>query len=522
MDEPSVQLYLDLKHAVQNGLATCRPLLHRLHRSTYLVQIPRPAHAIRHGSRFYFNILVDCGFSYSRDKSRDWYSSSHPPRQTETSTISAAEELLSDVELLASGTGSGEGRKNYDAVEYVLSRLETLVDVAVMRSYSVFDEAFLRQINANVPVFAPQEAVDQILELQHFRTVVPLTSFGQDGYKDWRDTTLPPLPEWVGLSVLPKAGDELQRDSTLLVAFNNHHHNATRLSTLTESEGRSGARQKRHAPSNDSEESAEAIFFTRSGLANDDSQLLPSADPPLYPLVVLQGMQERNASLGGEKDEGNDEEDEASWTQKYKAKYYVYERDSTPDKGHGFLAWLIAKARLPFTGGPQEGVVEASAMISSTGSKKQDLEQIELINEGSSTTSALTVVLKSKPADMVFTGLLFCNTCGNLLPRASKDQAPHITCELCETVNPNEWPSQSTTKSLATAFPSALQRKRDTFSTLAISQEIAASQQVINEECPRCHNPQLQFREVQLRSADEGTTIFYTCPKCSHKFNTNN
>lgn len=36
---------------------------------------------------------------------------------------------------------------------------------------------------------------------------------------------------------------------------------------------------------------------------------------------------------------------------------------------------------------------------------------------------------------MAFNGLLFCTTCGNLLPRVSKAKSPHITCELCKTVN---------------------------------------------------------------------------------------
>jgi DNA-directed RNA polymerase I subunit RPA12 len=84
------------------------------------------------------------------------------------------------------------------------------------------------------------------------------------------------------------------------------------------------------------------------------------------------------------------------------------------------------------------------------------------------------------------------------------------------------WPETSTTTSRRTDYPSALQRKHDNFTTLEISQAVASSQQLTNEECPQCHHPELQFREVQLRSADEGTTVFYTCPKCEHRFNTNN
>jgi DNA-directed RNA polymerase I subunit RPA12 len=96
------------------------------------------------------------------------------------------------------------------------------------------------------------------------------------------------------------------------------------------------------------------------------------------------------------------------------------------------------------------------------------------------------------------------------------------TTETAEHPPTDLWPETSTTTSRRTDYPSALQRKRDNFTTLEISQAVANSQQLTGEECPQCHHPQLMFRELQLRSADEGTTVFYTCPECGHRFNTNN
>lgn len=43
----------------------------------------------------------------------------------------------------------------------------------------------------------------------------------------------------------------------------------------------------------------------------------------------------------------------------------------------------------------------------------------------------------------------------------------------------------------------------------------------VAEECPSCKNPTMEFYTMQLRSADEGQTVFYECPKCSHKFSIN-
>ncbi|MCL7034294.1 hypothetical protein MKW94_002733 [Papaver nudicaule] len=43
----------------------------------------------------------------------------------------------------------------------------------------------------------------------------------------------------------------------------------------------------------------------------------------------------------------------------------------------------------------------------------------------------------------------------------------------------------------------------------------------VNQTCPKCGNPQLEYYTKQLRSADEGQTVFYECAKCGHKYNEN-
>jgi DNA-directed RNA polymerase I subunit RPA12 len=45
---------------------------------------------------------------------------------------------------------------------------------------------------------------------------------------------------------------------------------------------------------------------------------------------------------------------------------------------------------------------------------------------------------------------------------------------------------------------------------------------VVDEKCPKCGHPQLEYYTMQLRSADEGQTVFYECAKCKHKFSVNN
>ncbi|CAL9179711.1 unnamed protein product [Musa hybrid cultivar] len=43
----------------------------------------------------------------------------------------------------------------------------------------------------------------------------------------------------------------------------------------------------------------------------------------------------------------------------------------------------------------------------------------------------------------------------------------------------------------------------------------------VNEECPQCHHPELEYYTKQLRSADEEQMVFYDCPQCRHKFSIN-
>mmetsp|Transcript_21434 Transcript_21434/g.44702 ORF Transcript_21434/g.44702 Transcript_21434/m.44702 type:complete len:118 (+) Transcript_21434:36-389(+) len=44
----------------------------------------------------------------------------------------------------------------------------------------------------------------------------------------------------------------------------------------------------------------------------------------------------------------------------------------------------------------------------------------------------------------------------------------------------------------------------------------------IEEPCIRCSHPEVGYYTVQLRSVDEGQTVFYECPNCKHTWSINN
>ena len=54
------------------------------------------------------------------------------------------------------------------------------------------------------------------------------------------------------------------------------------------------------------------------------------------------------------------------------------------------------------------------------------------------------------------------------------------------------------------------------------SDRLSSRRATVNESCPKCKHPQLYFYTMQMRSVDEGQTVFYECVNCGHNFSTDN
>lgn len=336
MDEPSVQLQLDLNRSIRHELSTRRPLLHRLQGSSWVLQIPRPTNAVAHGARFYYNVLVNPCFVRQQSPSNGWFSQP-PPASSHLQTTTALEELLRDLEILSNDLRPESRRKSNATVENGTGKLETLVDAVVVTSPDKSSEDSFLQLHSDVPVFAPQEAVQHIAALQHFRTVGAINEFGSDGCRDWRSTTaLAGLPEWVGLSTLPEGDDATDRPDTLMIAFNNYHNNSS--ARLVKLQALMGSRQKRHAPTLpiEDEDFAEAVLFTSLEKLYDGMIPASHADPTIYPLAVVHNGPTPVRDLSAH--------ETVSTRRELTAPHHICERNLVIEKGRGFLAWLIAKA----------------------------------------------------------------------------------------------------------------------------------------------------------------------------------
>ena len=115
----------------------------------------------------------------------------------------------------------------------------------------------------------------------------------------------------------------------------------------------------------------------------------------------------------------------------------------------------------------------------------------------------------------------FCPRCRMTL---KVDANGSIDCDVChysthlDQLSSEQLPSVTTT---SMDRPVPFWAKSDA-EQAALKQSNDPVRATIEEPCAKCGQKEVGYYTVQLRSVDEGQTVFYECPACKHTWSVNN
>lgn len=224
-----------------------RPLIHHLNADTsWLIQIPRnDGHP-----RPYYNVLLD---AWLQGPQIEFYSILHEQDHTVPSAFQTVAEIETFAHEIETKACALRGMK-------VPEKSSTgYIDVAAcaLRGTDHVNENTLRQLHPSVPVLVREDAEHLVKAYKHFETIVLLPHF----QRDWRDTRLSVIPEWLGIGCLTQKKDVQGIHKGIVVSFT-----STGL------------------------EQAEAIIYTPHGIFVDEMAFLTSREPALRILALIHGL----------------------------------------------------------------------------------------------------------------------------------------------------------------------------------------------------------------------------------------
>ena len=324
---------------------------------------------MKHGARCYYNILIDPWLVGGQSDVASWFSQQFHNEPSSVQSVAELEELMHEIEGLARRLSSDSNGKVMN------DKKDTFID-ALAISHEFTDHCHketLLEIHPDVPVFAIKEAAKLIQSWKHFRTVTTVSVFGKDGNVDWRSTSIPPLPEYIGICRLLQTDDVLNYHAALMFTFNNQHGAASKLSRTAHS--LSIDRQSRHHSTiepDEDEESAEVIVYSPHGIHSGDLKFIPMASPSISTLAFLHGLHNvRVGTVGGRTAlQSNLGAHNGLKAQRIlNAKYWIGTHDEIK-KGGGLVAWFLQR----------DVITLKDALEQEQQEKEGDVYYIELLN----------------------------------------------------------------------------------------------------------------------------------------------
>ncbi|XP_048850389.1 DNA-directed RNA polymerase I subunit RPA12 [Brienomyrus brachyistius] len=104
----------------------------------------------------------------------------------------------------------------------------------------------------------------------------------------------------------------------------------------------------------------------------------------------------------------------------------------------------------------------------------------------------------------------FCSECGNVLPLPGLSDT--VTCPRCQfTIPINEFAGKVITSTVVFNSLESSSVKEES------EQDSELKGPVIDRRCSRCNKEGMVYHTRQMRSADEGQTVFYTCTHCRYQ-----
>ena len=247
-------------------IAGDRPVLCHLNADTsWLLSLAYPSNAEIPAGRARFNILIDPWFTGSQSDVASWFSTQYHAIKASIQSVAEINGILFEAE-----TALLQGQQND------VKPLIFYVD-AVVISHEFTDhchKATLLELPKSTPVFSTTKAVQLIRSWNYFHTVVDVPSMSKTA--DWRTTSVPPLPPWLGISRLITQGNSLYYHSAIIICIPRQPTQDDQDSTSTP---------------------AEAIIYTPHGVESSTFSELTSATPPIQTLAFLHGLHDVSITL---------------------------------------------------------------------------------------------------------------------------------------------------------------------------------------------------------------------------------